>query len=110
MSYYGFTVTQVVYDFTATVTTPLTLALQTTQTSVTITDNTTTVTVINQVQPVTVSGAQQFNQDLNTFDNVSFASVTTPYVYGFAQQPVYFPTGIAAGFYNSIDFGIPGEP
>lgn len=110
MSYYGFTVTQVVYDFTATVTTPLSLALQTTQTSVLITETTTTVSVINQVQPVTVSGAQQFNQSLNTFDNVSFASLTTPIIYGFAQQPVNFPTGIVAGLFNSIDFGLPGDP
>lgn len=110
MAFSTFTITQVVYDFTATVTTPLTLTLENTQTQVLITATTATIQVINQIQPVTVSGAEQFNQSLNTFDNVSFASLTTPYIYGFAQQPVYFPTGIVSGYFNSMDFQAPGDP
>ena len=110
MSFFSFTVTQVTYDFTATVSTPLTLTLGTTGTNVVVTATTATVQVINQIQPVTVSGAEQYNQSLNTFDNVSFASLTTPYIYGFAQQPVYFPTGIVSGYFNSLDFQVPGEP
>jgi hypothetical protein len=47
---------------------------------------------------------------LNTFDNVSFASVATANIYGAGGQPVTFPNGINvpnAGtvFINTIDFG-----
>ena len=111
MPNYSFTITQVVYDFTATVTTPLNLVLNNTETSVVISPNTSTITVINQPQPVTVqTGFQQFNQSLNTFDNVSFATVTAGYFYGTAGQPVYFPSGIISGQFNSLDFQAPNDP
>jgi hypothetical protein len=41
--------------------------------------------------------AKVFNQDLNTTDNVRFASVTTPVISGVDAQPVVFPTGIDFG-------------
>lgn len=107
---YGFTVTQVTYDFTATVTTPLSLALFNTQTSVLITATTATVQVTNQIQPVTIGGYATYNQSLNTFDNVSFASVTAGYFYGPAGSPVYFPTGIISGGFSSADFQEPTDP
>lgn len=111
MPNYSFTITQVVYDFTATVTTPLNLVLNNTETSVVISPNTSTITVINQPQPVTVqTGFVQFNQSLNTFDNVSFATLTTPYIYGVAGSAVYFPTGIVSGGFSSADFQNPGDP
>ena len=111
MPNYSFTITQVVYDFTATVTTPVNLVLNNTETSVVISPNTSTIQVINTPQPVTVAtGATSYNQSLNTFDNVSFASVTTPYIYGFAGQPVNFPTGIVSGGFSSADFQNPGDP
>jgi hypothetical protein len=109
---YSFTITQVVYDFTATVTTPVNLVLNNTETQVLITGTTATIQVINNIQPVSVGAGsgQIFNQNLNTTDNVSFASLTTPYIYGFAQQPVVFPTGIIAGNFSSLDFQNPGDP
>jgi len=107
---FSFTVTQVTYDFTATLSIPLALALETTATTVDITQTTSSVQVINQIQPVTVSGTQQFNQSLNTFDNVSFATVTAGYFYGTAGQPVYFPSGIISGQFNSLDFQAPNDP
>lgn len=110
MPIFSFTVTQAVYDFTATISTPVTLSLINTQTQVSVTATTATIQVINQIQPVTVSGAQQFNQDLNTYNNVSFATVTVPTIFGFAQQPVYFPTGISSGYFNSLDFQNPNDP
>jgi hypothetical protein len=108
---FNFTVTQVVNSFTATVSTPLALALTNVPNSVAVTATSATVRVSNAIQPVTVSGATQtFNQSLNTGDNVSFASVTTPEIYGAAGQPVSFPTGINAVnvgtvFTGSLDFG-----
>lgn len=110
MAFVSFTVTQITYNFTATVTTPVQLNLGTTGTNLLVTATTATILVNNTIQPVTVSGVQQFNQELNTFDNVSFASVTTPVIYGFAGAPVNFPTGITAGYFNSIDFVAPGDP
>jgi hypothetical protein len=108
---YSFTITQVVYDFTATVSTPLNLVLNNTETQVLVTATTATIQVVNNIQPVTVAtGATVYNQSLNTFDNVSFASVTTPYVYGFAGQPVNFPTGIVSGGFSSADYQNPGDP
>lgn len=113
MSYtYNFTVTQVVNSFTATLTTPLSLALTNTPDSVLIYKTTATVSVTNNIQPVTVSGAGggNYNQSLNTVDNVNFASVGTANIYGAGGQPVTFPNGINvpnAGtvFINTIDFG-----
>jgi hypothetical protein len=109
---FSFTVTQVVNSFTATVSTPLALALTNVPNSVAVIANSATVSVSNAIQPVTVSGQTGVtsNQTVNTFDNVSFASVTTPIIYGAAGQPVSFPTGINAVnvgtvFTGSLDFG-----
>ena len=109
---YNFTVTQVVNSFTATLTTPLSLALTNTPDSVLIYKTTATVSVTNNIQPVTVSGAGggNYNQSLNTFDNVSFGSMATANIFGAGGQPVTFPNGINvpnAGtvFINTIDFG-----
>lgn len=112
MAFSTFTVTEVTYNFTATVTTPLELTLVDTDTTVFVTDQTANVTVTNLRQPVTVSGfaGATYNQSLNTSDNVSFASLTTPAIYGFAGQPVQFPTGISVEnfgtvFSGTLDFG-----
>lgn len=111
MAYFNFTITQVTYDFTATVSTPLALTLQASGTNVLVTATTASIQVISQIQPVTVAiGAQTFNQSLNTFDNVSFASITAPVIYGFAQTPVLFPSGIIANAFNSLDFVDPNDP
>lgn len=112
-----FTVTQVTYNFTATVGTPIALRLAETPDTVNVTNQISTITVINTVQPVTISGiggsggGAPYNQSLNTTDNVSFASVTTPTIYGQAQQPVFFPTGISlanqgTNFQGGIDLGL----
>lgn len=110
-----FTVTQVTYNFTATISEPVALTLAETPDTVTVVNQISTITVINTVQPVTISGlgggGAQYNQSLNTTDNVSFASVTTPQIYGSAQQPVYFPTGISVAnqgtnFIGGIDLGL----
>ena len=94
MSSYTFTVTEVVYNFTATVANPAEVVLADYPDDVTITTQLTTITVVNSVQPITITGFGSYNQSLNTTDNVAFASVTTPEIYGVAQTPVYFPTGI----------------
>jgi hypothetical protein len=97
MSSFSFTVTQVVYNFTATVANPATLTLADYPDDVNVTTQVNTVTVINSIQPVTIMGFDSgagYNQSLNTTDNVGFASVTTPVIYGVAQTPVYFPTGL----------------
>jgi hypothetical protein len=113
MSYNNFTITEVTYNFTATVSKPLELALVGTDTKVIVTNSTATISVINNRQPVTISGiggATSFDQSLNTSDNVSFASVTTPLIYGPAGGPVSFPNGISAAnfgtvFSGTLDFG-----
>lgn len=111
MPFFSFTITQVTYDFTATVSTPLALTLSNTGTNVIVTATTASIQVINQIQPVSITyGANAFNQSLNTFDNVSFASITTPVIYGLAQQPVNFPSGITAQLFNSLDFQNPNDP
>lgn len=105
MAVYNFTATQIVYNFTATVDNPAQLTLTDDPTTVNVTNVVSTVTVINSIQPVTVSdgsGGASFNQSLNTTDNVAFASVTTPVIYGLAQQPVSFPTGIDAANYGTV--------
>ena len=109
---FAFTVTQVTYNFTATITTPLSLALTNTPDSVSIYKTTATVSVVNSIQPITVSGfgTSNYNQSLNTSDNVAFNSVATANIYGAGSQPVIFPNGINvpnAGtvFINTIDFG-----
>jgi hypothetical protein len=110
---FSFTVTQVVNNFTATVSTPLALALTNVPNSVAVTSTSATVFVNNAIQPVTISGggaSQTFNQSLNTTDSVSFANVTTPSIYGTGGAPVSFPTGINAAnfgtvFSGSLDFG-----
>ena len=98
MSSFSFTVTQITYNFTATVSNPATLTLADYPDNVSVVNNVNTITVINTVQPVTISGiggeGGNFNQSLNTTDNVGFASVTTPNIYGVAQTPVFFPTGL----------------
>jgi hypothetical protein len=115
MAFNSFEVTEITYNFTATVSTPLELTLTGTDTHLTVVSPTTaTISVINTRQPVTISGigggGGSYNQELNTTDNVSFASVTTPAIYGFAGGPVSFPTGISAAnfgtvFSGSLDFG-----
>ena len=109
---FAFTVTQVTYNFTATITTPLSLALTNTPDSISIYKTTATVSVVNNIQPITVSGfgTSNYNQSLNTTDNVAFNSVATANIYGAGGQPVIFPNGINvpnAGtvFINTIDFG-----
>jgi len=115
MSVYNFTATQQTYNFTATVTNPANLTLAMTPDQVTITDVVTTITVINNVSPVSVSSGigQFFNQNLNTTDNVQFATLTVPTIYGVAQQPVLFPTGLSAANFgttygSSLDLGTLG--
>lgn len=117
MAFNSFEVTEVTYNFTATVSTPLELTLTGTDTHLTVVSpNTATISVINTRQPVTITGSggsgggSSYNQELNTTDNVSFNSVTTPAIYGFAGQPVSFPTGIIAAnsgvvFSGGLDFG-----
>ena len=109
---FAFTVTQVTYNFTATITTPLSLALTNTPDTVSIYQTTATVSVVNSIQPITVSGfgTSNYNQSLNTTDNVTFNSLATANLYGAGGQPVTFPNGINvpnAGtvFINTIDFG-----
>lgn len=111
-----FTVTQVTYNFTATISEPVALTLAETPDTVSVVNQVSTITVINTVQPVTITGygmgtGTNFNQSLNTTDNVAFASVTTPQIYGQAQQPVFFPTGISVAnqgtnFIGGIDLGL----
>jgi len=112
VAYNTFTITQVTYDFTATLTVPLSLALQTTSTVVDITETTSTIVVTNAIQPVTVSnvGLGGYNQSLNTTDNVQFATISTLAIYGIGQQPVLFPNGIIAQEFNSLDFVNPNDP
>lgn len=114
MPVYNFTATQIVYNFTATIDNPAELVLTDDPTSVNVTNVITTVTVINTVQPITVDSGggagQDYNQSLNTTDNVAFATVTTPVIYGAASQPVSFPTGISAAnvgtvFGTALDLG-----
>ena len=117
MAFNSFEVTEVTYNFTATLTRPLELTLTGTDTHLTIVSPTTaTISVINTQRPVTIStpggggGGGSYDQPLNTSDNVSFNSVTTPAIYGFAGQPVNFPTGINANnvgtvFSGGLDFG-----
>lgn len=109
---FAFTVTQVTYNFTATLTTPLSLALTNTPDTVSIYKTTATVSVVNSLQPITVSGfgTSNYNQSLNTGDNVSFASVGTANIFGVGGQPVTFPNGInvpnaGTAFINTLDFG-----
>lgn len=108
----SFTITEVTYNFTATVSTPLELTLVDNDTAVTVvTNQTANVTVNNTRQPVTIAGyGNNYNQSLNTTDNVSFASLTTPIIYGTAGQPVEFPSGISVAnfgtvFNGTLDFG-----
>lgn len=112
MAFNNFTVTEVTYNFTATVTVPLELTLQNTATSVRVTNSTTNIVVNNNQQPITISGvggSAVYNQSLNTTDNVAFNSVTTDAVYGTAGAPVEFPNGISVQnfgvtFAGSLDF------
>jgi hypothetical protein len=97
MSSYTFEVTQVTYNFTATVANPATVVLAEYPDNVSVVNNVNTITVVNNIQPVTISGFDSgagYNQSLNTTDNVAFATITTPTIYGAAQLPVYFPTGV----------------
>lgn len=104
MSTYNFTATQIVYNFTATVDNPAQLTLTDNPEQVNVVNVVNTLTVINTVQPVTVTGAagQSFNQSLNTTDNVAFNTLTVPTIFGPAQQPVSFPTGIDVQNYGNI--------
>jgi hypothetical protein len=111
---FNFTVTQVTQNFTATLTNPINLTFTEDPDTVNVVNQITTVTVVNNIQPVTVSGVgggnASYNQSLNTTDNVAFASVTTPVIYGPAQAPVLFPNGISVAnvgntFNGSIDLG-----
>lgn len=104
MSTYSFTATQVVYNFTATIDNPAALVLEDNSEQVNVVNVVSTITVINSIQPVTVTGSagQSFNQSLNTTDNVAFNTLTVPTIYGAAQQPVAFPTGISTVNYGSV--------
>ena len=109
---FAFTVTQVTYNFTATLTAPFTLALTNTPDSIAVSNTTATVSVVNSIQPITVSGfgTSNYNQSLNTSDNVNFASLGTANIYGAGGQPVTFPNGInvpnaGTAFINTLDFG-----
>jgi len=105
MAVYNFTATQVVYNFTATIDNPAQLTLTDDPTTVNVTNYVSTITVVNNIQPVTISsggGGEGYNQSLNTTDNVAFASVTTPLIYGPAQQPVFFPNGISAANFGTV--------
>lgn len=113
MAFSTFTVTEVTYNFTATVNTPLELALVGTETNIIVTNSTATVSVINSRQPVTVNGvgSNTFNQSLNTTDNVQFDTLTVSEIYGSGGSPVSFPTGISAAnfgtvFSGTLDFGL----
>ena len=104
-----FTVTQVVYNFTATVNTTTNLTLVDTPYTVNVVNSATSISVINNVQPVTISlgggsggGGSSYNQSLNTTDNVAFATLTVPTIYGSAQEPVYFPNGISTVNYGTF--------
>jgi hypothetical protein len=111
-------VTQSTYNFTATVSYPVNLTLSETPDQVRVTQAASTVTVVNNISPITVSGfggagsGVAYNQNLNTTDNVRFATVTTEKIYGPSQQPVNFPNGFttnvvnnSAIFSQSIDVG-----
>lgn len=113
---FNFTVTQVARNFTATLTNPINLTLASNPDTVNVVQQVNTVTVVNVIQPVTIQGGVGggggaiYNQSLNTTDNVTFATVTTPAIYGVAQQPVLFPTGISvanpgSSFQGGIDLG-----
>lgn len=117
MSTYVFTVTQVTQNFTATISNPINLTLSENPDTVNVVTQVSTLTVVNNIQPVTVSliggggGGGGYDQSLNRGDNVQFASVTTPQIFGTAQQPVYFPTGISVdnlgtSFQGGIDLGL----
>ena len=112
MPFNTFTITQVTYDFTATVSSSITTALQTTSTSVLVSSTDATIVVTNAVAPVTVSniGFGGYNQSLNTTDNVSFNALTVRYIYGFAGLPVEFPNGLIANQFNSLDFINTNDP
>jgi hypothetical protein len=107
-----FTITQVTYDFTATVSSSITTALQTTSTSVLVSSTQSQILVTNAVAPVTVTGVGfgGYNQSLNTTDNVTFNAITTRYIYGYAQLPVEFPNGLIANQFNSLDFINTNDP
>lgn len=107
----AFTVTEVTYNFTATVSRPLELALVGTDTSVIVSSSSSTISVNNTRQPVSVivQGSTGWNQSLNTTDNVTFNSVTAGSIYGAAGQPVQFPSGISVAnfgttFSGALDF------
>lgn len=103
-----FTVTQVTYNFTATVNTTTNLTLVDTPYTVSVVNSATSISVVNNVQPVTISlgggggDGSSYNQSLNTTDNVSFATLTVPTIYGLAQEPVYFPNGISTVNYGTF--------
>jgi hypothetical protein len=116
MAFNTFDVTEVTYNFTATVTTPIELTLTGTDTHLTVVSATTaSISVINTRAPISISdgsvgGGSSYNQTLNTTDSVLFNSLTTPSIYGYAGAPVSFPTGINATnfgtvFSGALDFG-----
>jgi hypothetical protein len=113
VSNYSFTVTQAVSNFTATLTIPLNLALTNVPNTVRVTETSNQITVNNVIQPVTIlgGGAANYNQSLNSGDNVSFASVRTTAIYGTGNQPVAFPNGVDIANFGllvtttGVDFG-----
>ena len=111
MASYTFTVTEIVYGFTATVATAVDLTLTETPDEVLVTQNISTITQTSTVQTVIVTGAgsgQSFNQSLNTTDDVTFNSVTTNNIFG--TTPITFSAGISlantgTAFVGDIDQG-----
>lgn len=115
MSSYSFTATQEVYSFTATVSNPAALTLAEYPEDVSIINVTNTVTVTSVYQPVYVNGSGSgqgvaYNQSLNTTDEVTFQTVTTPTLNGGGTTPIYFETGISTqnfgtNFIGNVDLG-----
>lgn len=107
MSTYSFTATQEVYSFTATVSNPAALTLAEYPEDVSIVNVTNTVTVTNVYQPVIVAAASgaNYDQNLNTTNEVAFQSVTTPVLNGGVNTPIYFQTGIDTTNYGTTFIG-----
>jgi hypothetical protein len=115
MSNSTFTVTQVTYNFTATISNIANVTLNDTTNVVNVSNQSQSINLINTMPAVTVGtqgvGAGSFyNQSLNTTDNVIFNSVTTPSIFGLNGEPVYFPNGLSTNnvgttFSTILDLG-----
>jgi len=115
MSNSTFTITQVTYNFTATISNIANVTLNDTTNVVNVTNHSTSINLNNSMPTVTVStqgiGAGSFyNQSLNTTDNVTFNTVTTPTIFGLGGLPVSFPNGLSTNnqgtiFSTTLDLG-----